>query len=96
MSMEQLLRQYRDDILRLAAKHGAHNVRVFGSVARGEDTPESDVDFLVTMEPDRSLFDQGGLLADLEYLLGRRVDVVEPEGLHWYIRDQVLKEAVAL
>ena len=94
--MEQLLRQYRDEILRLAAKHGARNVRVFGSVVRGEDTPESDVDFLVTLDPGRSLFDQGGLLADLEKLLGRRVDVVEPEGLHWYIRDRVLKEAVPL
>ena len=96
MSMEQLLRQYRADILRLAAKHGAHNVRIFGSVVRGEDTPDSDVDFLVTMAPERSLFDQGGLLMDLEGLLGRRVDVVEPEGLHWFIRDQVLNEAVAL
>jgi uncharacterized protein len=94
--MEQLLRQYRADILRLAAKHGAHNVRVFGSVVRGEDTPDSDVDFLVTMEPERSLFDMGGLLSDLGDLLGRRVDVVEPEGLHWFIRDQVLKEAVPL
>ena len=96
MSTEQFLRRYRTDILRLAAKRGAHNVRVFGSVVRGEDTPDSDVDFLVNMEPERSLFDQGGLLADLEHLLGRRVDVVEPEGLHWYIRDQVLKEAIPL
>jgi len=94
--MEQLLRQYRADILRLAAKHGAHNVRVFGSVVRGEDTSDSDVDFLVTMEPERSLFDQGRLVAELEDLLGCRVDVVEQEGLHWYIRDQVMKEAVIL
>jgi len=94
MSMEQLLRQYRADILRLAAKHGAHDVRVFGSVVRGEDTPDSDVDFLVTMEPERSLFDMGGLLADLEDLLGRRVDVVTQDGLHSYIRDRVLNEAV--
>ena len=94
MSMEQLLRQYRADILRLAAKHGAHNVRVFGSVVRGEDTPASDVDFLVTMEPERSLFDMGGLLADLEDLLGRRVDVVTEDGLHSYIRDRVINEAV--
>jgi predicted nucleotidyltransferase len=94
MSMEQLLRQYRADILRLAAKHGAHDVRVFGSVVRGEDTPDSDVDFLVTMEPERSLFDMGGLLTDLEDLLGRRVDVVTQDGLHSYIRDRVLNEAV--
>ena len=96
MSMEQLLRQYRADILRLAVKHGARNVRVFGSVVRGENTSDSDVDFLVTMDPERSLFDQGRLVTELEDLLGRHVDVVEPEGLHWHIRDQVLKEAVAL
>ena len=94
MKLSQLLQQHRDEILRIAAKHGARNVRVFGSVVRGQDTPDSDVDFLVSLEPGRSLFDLGGLLADLEDLLGRHVDVVEPEGLHWYIRDRVLKEAV--
>jgi uncharacterized protein len=94
MSTDQFLHRYRGDILRLAAKHGAHNVRVFGSVVRGEDTPDSDVDFLVTMEPERSLFDMGGLLADLQDLLGRRVDVVTENGLHSYIRDRVLNEAV--
>ena len=96
MSMEKLLRQYRNDILRLAAKHGARNVRVFGSIVRGDDTPDSDVDFLVEVGPNRSFFFPGGLVADLEDLLGRRVDVVTEKGLHSFIRDRVLKEAVLL
>jgi predicted nucleotidyltransferase len=82
MSTEQLLRQYRADILRLAAKHGARNVRVFGSLARGEATAQSDVDLLVEAGSRHSRFFPGGLVSDLETLLGRRVDVVEPEGLH--------------
>ncbi len=90
--MEEL-RKRREDILRIAAQHGAKNVRVFGSVARGEATAESDVDFLVELEPGRSLFDLGGLLMDLRDLLGREVDVVTERGLHWYIRDRVLAEA---
>jgi hypothetical protein len=96
MNREEFIHRYRADILRLAAKHGAQSIRMFGSMARGEATAESDVDFLVTLEPKRSLFDLGGLLADLEDLLGRKVDVVEPAGLHWYIREQVLREAVPL
>ncbi len=96
MDINELLRAKREDILRTAARHGASNVRVFGSVARGEAGPSSDIDFLVELAPDRSLLDQVALLQDLEDLLGRRVDVVEPEGLHWYIRDRVLKEAVPL
>jgi predicted nucleotidyltransferase len=96
MSMEQLLQQYRNEILRLAAKHGARNVRVFGSVVRGEDTPDSDVDFLVEVGPSRSFFFPGGLVADLEDLLGRHVDVVTEKGLHSFIRDRVLNEAVPL
>ena len=91
-----LLRAKREEILRIAAKHGARNMRVFGSVARGEAGLNSDVDFLVEMEPDRSLLDLGHLLMDLQDVLGCKVDVVEPEGLHWYIRDRVLREAVPL
>jgi uncharacterized protein len=94
--INELLHAKREDILRTAARHGASNVGVFGSVARGEAGPSSDIDFLVELAPDRSLLDQVALLQDLEDLLGRRVDVVEPEGLHWYIRDRVLKEAVPL
>ncbi|MFH1730348.1 MAG: nucleotidyltransferase family protein [Planctomycetota bacterium] len=96
MSLAEFLESRRNDILRIARKHGARNVRVFGSAARGEDAPDSDVDFLVELEPGRSLFDHVALLLELEDLLGRKVDLVEPQGLHWYIRDKVIAEAVAL
>jgi predicted nucleotidyltransferase len=96
MSISEALQASREEILHLASKHGARSVRIFGSRARGEAGPDSDVDFLVEMEPGRSLLDLGRLLMDLQDLLGCRVDVVEPEGLHWYIRDTVLKEAVPL
>ncbi len=96
MGVNELLRTRREEILRIAAKHGAHNVRVFGSVARGEADEASDVDFLVEMEPGRSLLDLGGLLIDLEGLLGRPVDVVTERGLKPRIRPRVLNEAVAL
>jgi len=96
MGIKELLQDKREEILQLAARHGARNLRVFGSVARGEARPESDVDFLVELEPGRTLFDLGGLLMDLQDLLGRSVDVVTEKGLHWYIRDRVLKEAVPL
>jgi uncharacterized protein len=91
-----VLRDKREDILRLAAEHGARNVRVFGSVARGEAGPDSDVDLLVDMEPGRSLLDHIALLQDLQDLLGIDVDVVTERALHWYVRDKVLKEAVPL
>ena len=96
MCLENLLKERREDILRLAAKHGARDVRVFGSVARGEADAQSDIDFLVEMEPGRSLLDMGGLLMDLQDLLGRKVDVVSVKGLKARIRDRVLREAVAL
>lgn len=96
MGVEQILGPMREEILRIAARHGAATVRVFGSVARGDARPDSDIDFLVELERGRSLMDLGGLLSDLEELLGRRVDVVEPAGLHWYIRDRVLAEAKPL
>lgn len=96
MSVDELLKTKREDVLRVAARHGVHNVRIFGSAARGEAGPSSDVDFLVEMDEGRSLLDLVGLWQDLEELLGCKVDVVEPEGLHWYIRDQVLKEAISL
>ena len=93
MDARELLQKKRDEILQTAAERGAYNIRIFGSVARGEADLESDIDFLVDLEPSCSLFDIGGLLADLEELLGCRVDVVTEKGLHWYIRDRVLKEA---
>jgi uncharacterized protein len=95
MSIEEL-RNRRDEILRVAAQHGARHVRVFGSVARGEADERSDVDFLVDLEKGRSLFDLGGLLMDLQSLLGRPVDVVTEKGLKSRIRDRVLDEAVPL
>jgi len=96
MGIKEILGDKREDILRIAAGHGATSVRVFGSVARGEADAESDIDFLVELEEGRSLFDLGGLLMDLQELLGRKVDVVTEGGLHWYIRDRILGEAQAL
>ena len=96
MGIDELLGGKRDDILRIAARHGARKVRVFGSVARGEADETSDVDFLVELEPGRTLFDLGGLLMDLRDLLGRDVDVVTERGLKTRIRTRVLQEAVAL
>ena len=96
MGIEERLKAKREDILRVASQRGAYNVRIFGSVARGEAGPQSDVDVLVDLQPGRSLFDLGGLLMDLQDLLACKVDVVTEGGLHWYIRDQVLKEAVPL
>jgi len=93
MAISEILNDRKDDILRLASQHGATNVRVFGSVARGDATGDSDVDFLVELAEGRSLFDLGGLLMDLQRLLGRQVDVVTEKSLHWYIRDQILREA---
>jgi len=96
MGIEELLKSKREEILQIAARHGAYNVRVFGSVARGDALPDSDVDFLVDLEPGRSLLDLGGLLVDLHELLGRNVDVVTERGLRARIRERVLKEAAAL
>ena len=96
MPLDELVRQHREEILENARRHGARRVRIFGSTIRGEAGPESDVDILVDLEPGRSLFDLGRLSLDLEDLLGRRVDVVTEAGLHWYIRDRVVEEAVVL
>jgi predicted nucleotidyltransferase len=90
------LKARRERILGIAARHGARNVRVFGSVARGDAGPDSDVDFLVEMDESRSLLDHVGLVQDLEDYLGRKVDVVSERALHWFIRDRVLAEAVPL
>lgn len=96
MNLNELFTNQRTDILRLAAQYGARNVRIFGSVARGEARPDSDVDVLVDLEPGRSLFDLGGLLMELQDLLGCRVDVVTEQGLRPRIRARVLREAVPL
>jgi predicted nucleotidyltransferase len=90
----ELVRAKREEIQNIAAKHGARNVRVFGSVARGSAQASSDVDFLVDVEPVTSSWFPAGLVLDLESLLGRRVEVVTERGLNPLIRDEVLQEAV--
>ena len=92
----ELLRQQRSEILKLASQHGARNVRIFGSAARGEAEADSDIDFLVELEPDRTLFDLGALLMDLQDLLGRKIDVVTDDSIYWLLRRKILKEAVPL
>ena len=96
MGIDELLKEKREEILRIAAQHGAYNVRVFGSVARGEASNESDIDFLIDVGVNHSRWFPGGLLADLEDLLGCKVDIVTENGLHRLIRERVLKEAVPL
>ena len=86
----------RQEILNAAARHGASNVRIIGSVARGEAGPDSDVDILVAMEPDRSLLDRAGLLLDLQEILGRKVDVATERGLRPRVRESVMRDAVPL
>ena len=96
MTTTTLLRSRRNRILQLAAQHGARNVRVFGSVARGDARPESDIDFLVDMERGRSLLDLIELGQDLEELLQHKVDVLTDEGLSPYLEQRIHAEAVPL
>ena len=96
MRLKELLTEKRDEILSLATKYGAFNVRIFGSVARGDETADSDVDFLVELEPGRNLLDRIALIQDLEDLLGTKVDVATVKGLREYFRDRILREAVPL
>ena len=93
MRPSELLKNHRDDILTLAAKAGASNVRVFGSATSRDDSEESDLDLLVDWGPQTSLFDVGGLITDLQELLGKRVDVISPEQLHPRFRPRVLAQA---
>lgn len=97
LGIEDILADKREAILRLAAEHGATNVRVFGSVARGEATPDSDVDFLVDWDYGRvSSWGGAGLFAELEALLGRSVDIASESQLRPSMRARILKESVAL
>jgi len=96
VAIEDILKSKRLDILALAEQRGARNVRVFGSVARGQARPDSEIDFLVDLEPGRSLLDLGGLLMDLQRLLGLEVDVVTEAGLRPRLRQQVVAEAKPL
>ena len=93
MTVQEAVLAHREEILRIAARHGATNVRVFGSVARGTAGPESDLDLLVDAGPTTSPWFPGGLLMDLEELLGYHVDVTTERALHPVIRDRVLAEA---
>jgi hypothetical protein len=94
--MDDAIRAKREEILGIAARHGVKRVRVFGSAARGEAGAGSDIDFLIEVEGPTTPWFPGGLVADLEKLLGRRVDVVEPESLSGPFRDNVLRDAVPL
>ena len=93
MSSEKLLKEKRHAVIAIAAKHGAQNLRIFGSVARGDFDSESDIDLLVKMEEGRSLLDLSALTLDLQELLGVKVDVVSEDGLYWLLRRRILKES---
>lgn len=96
MNHLELVKSKRNEILSIAQKHGATNLKIFGSVARGEDSPDSDIDFLVETLPKCSPFFPAGLTIELEDMLGCKVDIVIKEALHYYIRESVLKEAISL
>lgn len=96
MNHGSLLKEKKGAIQEICRRHGATNIRIFGSIARHEAGEESDIDFLVDLEPGRTLFDLGGLAYDLEHLLGRRVDVATPGLLRAGIRSRVMQEAVPL
>lgn len=96
MALDELQKNHRDQILKIAERYGVRHIRIFGSTVREETEPGSDVDVLVDLEPGRSLFDLGGFQFEMQELLDCPVDVVTEAGLHWYIRDDVLEEAVPL
>jgi len=96
MTASDIAREKREEILAIARKHGASNVRIFGSVARGEADDQSDIDLLVDLDADRSLFDLGALVMELNESMGHHVDVVTESGIRSRIRDRIVAEAVAL
>ncbi|MBS3921378.1 MAG: nucleotidyltransferase family protein [Deltaproteobacteria bacterium] len=96
MDIHELLRKKRDDILEIASKHGVTHIRIFGSAARSESREDSDIDFLIEVNGPTTPWFPGSLVADLEKLLGRRVDVVEPEAIREPLRERILQEAVPL
>ncbi|APB34642.1 DNA polymerase beta domain-containing protein [Gloeomargarita lithophora Alchichica-D10] len=96
LKIEAIVHEQRQRILELAVQHGAKNVRIFGSVVRGEAQPNSDIDLLIDLGDPLSPWFPVGLIHDLEALLGRKVDVVTEKSLHYMIRDRILKEAQLL
>jgi predicted nucleotidyltransferase len=92
MKLKEQIAQKRDDVVMVARKYGATNIRLFGSVARGEERPDSDIDFLVDLQPGRSIFDLGGLLIELEALFARSVDVITESGIKPRMKERILKE----
>jgi uncharacterized protein len=96
VTLTDLPRNRRDEILRIAARHGARNVRVFGSAARGDTSPSSDLDLLVDLDPDRTLMDLGGLLIELQEMLQVRVDVATESMLRPKVRERALADALPL
>lgn len=96
MTLRELISSKRDEILALAAQYSAMNVRLFGSVARGDDRPDSDIDLLVDVQHQWSLFDQIGLIQDLEDLLGRKVDLIPANSIREFCRDRILAEALPI
>jgi hypothetical protein len=96
VTLEALRTGQREEVLRCAHRRGARNLRVFGSVARGEASESSDLDLLVEWEPGRSLLDHAGLVQDLQELLGMKVHIGTEKSLHWYVRDRILREATPL
>lgn len=96
MEIRTVLKEKREEILRIAARHGARNVRVFGSVSRGEADEDSDIDLLVSFDPETGLLQHAALIRELRALLGRPVDVVDDDGLRPRMRDRVLNEATPL
>jgi hypothetical protein len=96
VTLDTLRAERREEILRLAERRGAHGLRVFGSVARGEANENSDLDLLVAWEPGRSLLDHAGLVEDLQELLGMKVHVGTEKSVHWYVRERILREATPL
>ena len=96
MTVLKSLKQNKEQLLKIASKRGASNIRIFGSVSREEDTAESDIDFLVSLEQGRSLLDLVGLQQDLSSYLLRNVDVISDDGINKYLREKIIKEAQPL
>jgi len=96
MEVTRVLKEKRNEILKIAAKYGATNIRIFGSVARGESDESSDIDFLVQFSPGVTLMRQAALVRELEALLGGKVDIVSERGLRPKVRERILKEAIPL